>query len=118
MTGTDVQRIEFSNHRACDVQVNNSAGKERFEVRREVLLCAGAIESPKLLQLSGIGPAALLNSLGISVLHDAPRSGVTCVSTCTWPCSIGSPVAASITASMGLGYSVQWPNTFCARKDR
>ena len=75
MTGTDVQRIEFSNHRACAVQVNNSAGKERFEVRREVLLCAGAIESPKLLQLSGIGPAALLNSLGISVLHDAPEVG-------------------------------------------
>lgn len=75
MTSTDVQRIEFSNHRACAVLVNNNAGKGRFDVRREVLLCAGAIESPKLLQLSGIGPAALLNSLGISVLHDAPEVG-------------------------------------------
>jgi choline dehydrogenase-like flavoprotein len=57
------------------VQVEGVEGKTRFEVRREVLLCAGAIESPKLLQLSGIGPAELLSSLGITVLQDAPEVG-------------------------------------------
>jgi choline dehydrogenase-like flavoprotein len=75
ITGTDVQLIEFSKRRACAVRVNGSSGKNRFEVRREVLLCAGAIESPKLLQLSGIGPSGLLNSLGITVLQDAPEVG-------------------------------------------
>lgn len=73
MTGTDVQRIEFNGRRATAVQVR--AGKARFQVRREVLLCAGAIESPKLLQLSGIGPASVLEPLGIAVVQDAPEVG-------------------------------------------
>ncbi len=75
MTGTLVQRIEFSQRRASAVQVMGSDGQARFAVVREVLLCAGAIESPKLLQLSGIGPAGLLESLGIGVLQHAPQVG-------------------------------------------
>ncbi len=41
----------------------------------EVILCAGAIQSPQLLQLSGIGPRALLEQFGISVVHDLPGVG-------------------------------------------
>jgi len=43
--------------------------------RREVLLCAGAIDSPRLLMLSGVGPAADLSALGIDVVHDLPGVG-------------------------------------------
>lgn len=75
MTGVDVQRIEFNLRRASAVQVSGGDGNTRFTVRREVLLCAGAIESPKLLQLSGIGPAELLQQLGIPLLQDAPEVG-------------------------------------------
>ncbi|MBA2963052.1 MULTISPECIES: GMC family oxidoreductase N-terminal domain-containing protein [Ramlibacter] len=52
-------------------------GDELLNVRatRQVLLCAGAIGSPQLLQLSGIGPADLLQRHGIEVLHDAPGVG-------------------------------------------
>ncbi|MCL5042118.1 MAG: GMC family oxidoreductase N-terminal domain-containing protein [Gammaproteobacteria bacterium] len=75
MTGTDVQRIEFDGRRAVAVEVRGSAGERRFGIRREVLLCAGAIESPKLLQLSGVGPAELLRGLGIALVHDAPEVG-------------------------------------------
>lgn len=76
MTGTDVQRIAFNGRRAFAVEVSSThVGKVRYEVRREVLLCAGAIESPKLLQLSGIGPAELLDTLGIAVVQDAPEVG-------------------------------------------
>jgi choline dehydrogenase len=47
----------------------------RVRARREVILCAGAIGTPQLLQLSGLGPAALLREHGIEVLLDAPGVG-------------------------------------------
>ena len=48
-------------------------GQEKFaEARRETLLAAGAIGSPQILQLSGIGPAALLQQHGIPVVHELP----------------------------------------------
>ena len=51
-------------------------GRERtVQARREVIVCAGAINSPKLLQLSGIGPAALLQERGLPVLHALPGVG-------------------------------------------
>src|SRR5690606_15143432 len=75
MTGTHVQRVEFQQRRAVAVQVRGASGLQRFEIRREVLLCAGAIESPKLLQLSGVGPGELLRSLGIPLVQDAPEVG-------------------------------------------
>jgi choline dehydrogenase len=52
-------------------------GTEQVKVRasREVLLCAGSIGSPQILQLSGIGPGPLLQDLGIPVLHDLPGVG-------------------------------------------
>lgn len=49
--------------------------KREVRARREVILSAGAVNSPKLLQLSGIGPAALLNSLGIPVRHELAGVG-------------------------------------------
>ncbi len=42
---------------------------------REVILCGGAFNSPQLLQLSGVGPRALLERHGIPVVHDSPRVG-------------------------------------------
>ena len=42
---------------------------------REIILCGGAVNSPQLLMLSGIGPADHLNSLGIRPLHDLPGVG-------------------------------------------
>src|SRR5690606_6900146 len=74
-TSSHAERIEFKDRRAVAVQVSNATGTHRVGIRREVLLCAGAIESPKLLQLSGVGPAGLLQSLGIPVQHDAPDVG-------------------------------------------
>lgn len=75
MTGTHVQRIEFQERRAVAVHVRDKDGAQRLAVSREVVLCAGAIESPKLLQLSGIGPAELLKQHGIALVQDSPDVG-------------------------------------------
>ncbi|WP_076590859.1 GMC family oxidoreductase [Herminiimonas arsenitoxidans] len=76
-TGTDVLHITFEDRVTSGVQVRDrSTGEVSFiRARREVILAAGALHSPKLLQLSGIGPGAELAKLGISVLQDSPGVG-------------------------------------------
>jgi choline dehydrogenase len=69
-----VDVLQFEGNRAHANGVRVTVGGERHTVRarREVLLCAGAIHSPAVLQRSGIGPAAVLKSLGIAVVADRP----------------------------------------------
>ena len=61
--------------RCTGVQVWNGQEMLTVTARAEVLLCAGAVGSPQLLQLSGIGPAALLQAHGVPVLQDTPGVG-------------------------------------------
>jgi choline dehydrogenase len=62
--------------RAVGVEVQRPGGTVALATaRREVVLAAGAIGSPQLLQLSGVGPGALLQALGIPVVHDLPGVG-------------------------------------------
>ena len=67
-------RILFDGNRAVGVEVE-SAG-ERFAVEAdEIVLSAGAIGSPQILMLSGVGPADQLGGLGIPVVQDTPGIG-------------------------------------------
>lgn len=75
VTGTRVDRIGFDGKRARTVGCRQANGPVTYAAGREIILCAGALASPKLLQLSGIGPAAHLRSLGIDVIHDSPQVG-------------------------------------------
>lgn len=61
--------------RCTGVEVATSEGLETVHATCEVLVCAGAINSPQLLQLSGIGPGALLQRHGIGVVQDLPGVG-------------------------------------------
>jgi choline dehydrogenase len=73
-TNAYVTRILFDGTRAIGVQYRK--GTEEFKVHAsEVILSAGAIQSPQLLQLSGIGPPKLLQSFGIPVVADLPGVG-------------------------------------------
>ncbi|MCU1761829.1 choline dehydrogenase [Pseudomonas sp. 14P_8.1_Bac3] len=68
-------RILFDGQRAVGIEYEQSGVIHQAHARREVLLTAGAINSPQLLLLSGIGPAAELRDLGIEVKHDLPGVG-------------------------------------------
>ncbi|WP_405572128.1 GMC family oxidoreductase [Streptomyces sp. NBC_01167] len=62
--------------RATGVHVRTKDGEEQLvTARREVLVCAGAVDTPRLLLHSGIGPRADLEALGIPVVHDLPGVG-------------------------------------------
>ncbi|MGX7003437.1 GMC family oxidoreductase [Caballeronia sp. KNU42] len=68
-------RVLFDGRRATGVEVSQNGIKRTFHAGREVLLCAGAVDTPKLLQLSGIGPKELLARHGIPVVHALPAVG-------------------------------------------
>jgi choline dehydrogenase len=69
-------KLEFDGDRATGVHVRTKGGEEVLvRAEREVLLCAGAIDTPRLLMHSGIGPKRDLEALGIPVVHDLPGVG-------------------------------------------
>ena len=73
---TQVRRILFESRRAVGVAVGGPGGAEtRIAARRGVVLTAGALATPKILMLSGVGPAAHLQEMGIPVVFDAPSVG-------------------------------------------
>jgi choline dehydrogenase len=68
-------RVLFEDRRATGVEYRRGEAVERVTARREVIVSSGPINSPKLLKLSGIGPAAELREHGIPVVHDLPGVG-------------------------------------------
>ena len=74
-TGTPVSRIIVERARARGVEIAGANGREVVHAAREVILCGGAINSPQLLLLSGIGPADELKAVGVPVVHDLPGVG-------------------------------------------
>ncbi|WP_350316494.1 choline dehydrogenase [Pectobacterium aroidearum] len=68
-------KILFEGKRAVGVAYFKGESPQTAQARREVLLCAGAIASPQILQRSGVGPKDLLQGLDIPVVHDLPGVG-------------------------------------------
>ena len=74
-TRTLVTRINFEGNRAVGVEVTRQGGGTETIRAGEVILAGGAINSPQLLQLSGVGNARELEALGVPVVHDLPGVG-------------------------------------------
>jgi choline dehydrogenase len=74
-TGALAQRVRFMGNRATGVDVRLEGKEQTINARREVLLCGGAINSPQLLMLSGVGPAAHLREHGITPIADLSGVG-------------------------------------------
>jgi choline dehydrogenase-like flavoprotein len=75
ITGAQTTRIVLDGKRAVGVEARIDGRAQALRARREVLLCAGALQSPQLLMLSGIGPAEHLGKVGVPVHHDLPGVG-------------------------------------------
>jgi choline dehydrogenase len=69
------RRIVIENHRATGVEISARGAIQVVKARREVIVAASSINSPKLLMLSGIGPSAHLHANGVDVVADRPGVG-------------------------------------------
>jgi choline dehydrogenase len=96
LTGRLTTRVLMEGRRAVGIVCQGQGGEDRLHASREVVLCAGAINSPKLLMLSGIGPADMLQGHGLPVIADLPGVGanlqdhvdVAVMVSCTRPVSV------------------------------
>lgn len=75
LKGVLVEKVLMNGKKAIGVQVKKGGSRNEFFSKKEVILSAGAIGSPHLLQLSGIGSADVLKKAGIPVVHDLPGVG-------------------------------------------
>jgi choline dehydrogenase-like flavoprotein len=74
-TGVQVERILFEGKRAVGVSYNQGGKRHSIRANKEVILCAGAFNSPQLLMVSGVGPEKELQKFGIPLVHDLPGVG-------------------------------------------
>ncbi|MFO1311056.1 MAG: GMC family oxidoreductase N-terminal domain-containing protein [Burkholderiales bacterium] len=72
VTGALATSLGFDGTRATTVAYRSGGATHTARAAREIVLCAGAVNTPQLLQLSGVGPATLLQSMGIAMVADLP----------------------------------------------
>ncbi len=111
MTRAMVRRIVFDGTRASGVEYRRAGGDlHTAHARREVLLCAGTVQSPQLLMVSGVGPAAQLREMGIDVVADLPGVGANLqdhvCAPMSWRLKPGVPSMNSNFRGLGLVNSV------------
>lgn len=75
LTGAQASRLVIEDGKCTGVTFFHGSTHRTVRAEREVLLCAGAIDSPRILQLSGIGNATKLHALGIQIAMDLPGVG-------------------------------------------
>lgn len=116
VTHAHVARVLFQGRRAVGVEWRDRGETLSATAQREVILSAGAIQTPQLLQLSGVGPGALLQDLGVPLVHDSVGVGenlqdhlqARCVFRCKEQITFNDDMANPLrTALIGLRYLLQ-----------
>lgn len=107
-TGVEVN-LSLSSFGSSDLRqysTNSTSPRQTILARRDVILSAGAIHTPQLLQLSGFGPSALLNNLEIPVAQDLPGVGSNlqdhCLIYVNYPCRPPTPISTQLSLTAGL----------------
>jgi choline dehydrogenase len=108
-------RILFEGQRAAGVEYRRGDATQAVRARREVIVSAGSINSPKLLKLSGVGPAAELREHGIAVVRDLPGVGENLQDhlefyfqvACTQPVTLYSAMGLLARARIGLRWMLR-----------
>jgi choline dehydrogenase len=112
-TGAQATRIAFNGRRASGVSYRRRGAAHTALARREVLLCAGALQTPQLLQISGVGPEGLLRGFNIPLVHELPGVGenlqdhlqARVIYECTRPITTNDDLASFWrTIGMGIDY--------------
>ena len=114
-TGALANRVLFDGRRAVGVEYRQGETTHRVQARREVIVSAGPINSPKLLKLSGVGPAAELREHGIEVVADRPGVGENLQDhiefyfqvACTQPVTLYSSMGLVARAMIGLRWMLR-----------
>ncbi len=112
LTGCLATSLVIEGGRAVAVDVMRGGARQRLDARREIVLAGGAINSPQLLLLSGIGPAAELRALGIEVRCDLPGVGRNLQDHVGVPLSVLDPTASAYALAWRflprLGWNALW----------
>lgn len=108
VTGVQVNRVVLENGRATGIEYKDGNETRRIAARREVILSAGAIQSPQVLLLSGIGPREELAKHGIAVQHALPGVGQNLQEHISAPVHFMSPSTASYGISWGSMPKIAW----------
>ncbi len=95
LTNTIAGKIRFTGRRATALEIEKGGQQSILRARKEIILTAGSFQSPKLLMLSGVGPAAELGRHGIDVVHDAPEVGA------NYHDHVGTPVTYKLKKNIG-----------------
>jgi choline dehydrogenase len=102
-TGAHVAGIVFEGKRAVGVSLLEGTGTVHVRAEREVILCAGAIGSPHLLLLSGVGPADHLRKIDLPAIHDLPGVGANLQDHLCVPVAYESTQPVSLANAESLG---------------
>lgn len=114
-TGTRTERLVMDGRHVTGVRVKRPTGRETVTATREVVLAAGAINTPQILELSGIGDPAVLSAAGMECIHALPavgtnlqeHLGVYLTYACRDPVTLYSlfrPDRAALAAALGLAF--------------